>query len=152
GGHSLLATQVVTRIRATFGVELPLRAVFEAPMLRAQARRIGELRVAGEGAPTGPIPRADRAAPLPLSFAQERLWFIDQLDRGSAAYTVPLARELRGALDVAALERALGEVVHRHEPLRTVFAQDGDDPTQIVHPFAGFHLPVEDLTAQAGEE
>ncbi|HEX6747472.1 MAG TPA: amino acid adenylation domain-containing protein [Longimicrobium sp.] len=152
GGHSLLATQVVTRVRAAFGVELPLRAVFEAPVLRAQARRIAELRLAGEGAPAGPIPRADRARPLPLSFAQERLWFIDQLEPGNAAYNVPVALELRGALDVAALERALGEVVRRHEPLRTVFAHDGDAPTQVVQPFAGFPLPVADLTSLQGDE
>jgi amino acid adenylation domain-containing protein len=152
GGHSLLATQAVSRVRAVFGVELPLRAVFESPVLREQARRIGELRAAGGGAPMGPIPRADRSAPLPLSFAQERLWFIDQLDPGSAAYNVPLALGLHGALDAAALERALGEVVHRHEPLRTVFAQEGDAPVQVVRPFDGFHLPLTDLAALREDE
>ncbi|HEU0298364.1 MAG TPA: amino acid adenylation domain-containing protein, partial [Longimicrobium sp.] len=152
GGHSLLATQLVSRVRRTFGVEMPLRAVFEAPVLREQARRVAMLRAQGEGAPAGDIPRADRDRPLPLSFAQERLWFIDQLEPGSAAYNVPLALELRGPLDTAALERALGEIVRRHEPLRTVFAVRDDRPVQVIHPFAGFPLSLVDLTALAGEE
>jgi amino acid adenylation domain-containing protein len=152
GGHSLLATQAVSRIRALFGVELPLRALFEAPVLRAQARRIAAQRAAGGGAPAGPIPRADRSAPLPLSFAQERLWFIDQLDPGSPAYNVPLALDLRGPLDPAALERALGEIVRRHEVLRTVFAAaEGGEPVQVVRPFDGFRLAVVDLTASTGD-
>ncbi|HEU4561203.1 MAG TPA: amino acid adenylation domain-containing protein, partial [Longimicrobium sp.] len=152
GGHSLLATQLVSRIRQTFSVEMPLRAVFEAPVLREQARRIAVLRAQGEGAPVGDIPRADRTRPLPLSFAQERLWFIDQLEPGSAAYNVPLALDLPGPLDTAALERALGEIVHRHEPLRTVFAVRNDEPVQVIQPFAGFPLPVADLTTLSGDE
>jgi len=152
GGHSLLATQLVSRVRATFGVELPLRAVFEAPTLREQAARVAALRAQGQGAPAGEIPRADRAAPLPLSFAQERLWFIDQLEPGSAAYNVPMALDLAGALDVPALERALGEIVRRHEALRTVFALRDDQPVQVIHPFTAFHLPVDDLTALPGDE
>ena len=158
GGHSLLATQVASRVRAAFGMELPLRAMFEAPTVRALARRIAGERAAGEGAPAGPIPRADRARPLPLSFAQERLWFIDQLDPGSAAYNVPLALDLRGGVDPAALERALGEIVRRHEALRTTFREQGTGdggqpagPVQVIHPFAGFHLPLVDLRTEAWE-
>ncbi|MFL5384952.1 MAG: amino acid adenylation domain-containing protein, partial [Longimicrobiaceae bacterium] len=151
GGHSLLATQVASRVRATFGVELPLKVMFEAPTLRALARRIAGLRAVDEGAPAGPIPRADRAQPLPLSFAQERLWFIDQLDPGSAAYNVPLALDLRGDFDHAALERALGEIVRRHEALRTVFRAEAERPVQIVVPFAGFQLPLVDLGANSGD-
>jgi len=152
GGHSLLATQVVSRVRAVFGVEMPLRAVFEAPVLRDQARRVAALRGQGEGAPTGGIPVTDRDQPLPLSFAQERLWFIDQLEPDSAAYNVPLALDLAGPLDAAALERALGEIVRRHEPLRTVFAATDDAPVQVVLPFTGFHLQTVDLTASANEQ
>jgi amino acid adenylation domain-containing protein len=152
GGHSLLATQVVSRVRSVFGVEMPLRAVFEHPVLRDQARHVGVLRGQGEGAPAGGIPRADRTAPLPLSFAQERLWFIDQLEPGSAAYNVPLALDLAGPVDAAALERAIGEIVRRHEPLRTVFAATDDAPVQVVRPFAGFHLATLDLTASADEK
>ncbi|HET7230272.1 MAG TPA: amino acid adenylation domain-containing protein, partial [Longimicrobium sp.] len=152
GGHSLLATQLVSRIRSAFGVEMPLRAVFEAPVLAAQARRIAALRAEGGGAPAGEIPRADRTRPLPLSFAQERLWFIDQLEAGSAAYNVPLALDLAGELDAAALERSLGEIIRRHESLRTVFSVRNDEPVQMIRPFGGFHLPIADLTSFPADE
>ncbi|HEX8318267.1 condensation domain-containing protein, partial [Longimicrobium sp.] len=93
-----------------------------------------------------PIEPAGRDRRLPLSFAQERLWFIDRLEPGSAAYNIPAAARLAGALDGAALERALGEIVRRHEVLRTVFAEVDGSPVQVVQPFGGFHLPVEDLS------
>jgi len=152
GGHSLLATQLVSRVRQAFGVEMPLRAVFEAPVLRDQATRIAALRGEGEGAPAGGIPHADRSQPLPLSFAQERLWFIDQLEPGSAAYNVPLALDLVGRLDVAALERALGEIVRRHESLRTVFSVRDDRPVQSILSSISFPLPLADLRALPGDE
>jgi amino acid adenylation domain-containing protein len=167
GGHSLLAMQVAARIHQRMGVQLPLRTLFDAPRLADMAAKIdqarnggvaeeegigGEVSARGEGAPAGDIPRADRDRPLPLSFAQERLWFIDQLEPGSAAYNVPLALDLRGALDTAALERALGEIVRRHEPLRTVFAVRDDQPVQVIHPFTGFPLALIDLTGLAADE
>ncbi|HEX2079665.1 MAG TPA: amino acid adenylation domain-containing protein, partial [Longimicrobium sp.] len=89
----------------------------------------------------------ERTGALPLSFAQERLWFIDRLEPGSAVYNIPVAWRLGGALDEAALERALGEIVRRHEALRTVFAEADGSPVQVVAPFGGFALPVEDLSA-----
>ncbi|HSU14720.1 MAG TPA: amino acid adenylation domain-containing protein [Longimicrobium sp.] len=125
GGHSLLGIRVVSRVAARLGVELPLRAVFEAPTVRALARRVAEARVESEGAPAGIIPPADRAAPLPASFAQERMWFLQQLDPRSPAYNVALALRLSGALDGNALHRALAEIVRRHEVLRTVFREQG---------------------------
>ncbi len=146
GGHSLLATRVVSRIREGFGVELPLRAVFEHPTLAGLAERVEAERRAG-------VPRLPMVAPvertgaLPLSFAQERLWFLDRLNPGSAAYNIPAALRLRGALDAAALERALGETIRRHEVLRTTFRDADGVPAQVVAPFTGFHLPVEDLSA-----
>ncbi|HSU17608.1 non-ribosomal peptide synthetase [Longimicrobium sp.] len=153
GGHSLMATQVVSRVRSLLGVELPMRAVFESPVLRDQARRLGALRGAGEMEQAGDAApaRTEAAGALPLSFAQERLWFIDRMEPGSAAYNVPAVLDVTGPLDVAALERALGEIVRRHEPLRTVFAIEGDAPVQVVQPFTGFHLPVTDLSRLPAE-
>ncbi|HEU0054821.1 MAG TPA: amino acid adenylation domain-containing protein, partial [Longimicrobium sp.] len=93
-----------------------------------------------------PVVPTERTGALPLSFTQERLWFLDRLEPGSAVYNIPMARRLGGALDEAALERALGEIVRRHEALRTVFAEVGGSPVQVIAPFGGFALPVEDLS------
>ena len=103
GGHSLLATQVVGRLRAATQLELPLRALFEAPTPAALSRRMRAMQRAAEA----PIVAAPRDGVLPLSFAQERLWFLTQLDADSATYHIPAALRLQGALDIAALERSL---------------------------------------------
>ncbi|HEX8273555.1 MAG TPA: amino acid adenylation domain-containing protein, partial [Longimicrobiaceae bacterium] len=144
GGHSLLATRAVSRVRQVFGVEVPLRALFEGPTVAELAGRVDELRRAGAPA-LPPVAPAGRAGPLPLSFAQERLWFLDRLQPDSALYNVPMALRLGGALDVAALETALGEIVRRHEALRTVFRGTDAGPVQVIRPFAGFTLAVRDL-------
>ncbi|HEU4559707.1 MAG TPA: condensation domain-containing protein, partial [Longimicrobium sp.] len=146
GGHSLLATRVVSRIRAVFGVELPLRALFEGPTVAEMAGRVEEMRRAGLPV-LPPVLPTGRTGALPLSFAQERLWFIDRLEPGSAVYNVPIAWHLGGALDERALERALGEVVRRHEALRTVFTEVDGSPVQVIASFGGFALPVHDLSA-----
>jgi amino acid adenylation domain-containing protein len=145
GGHSLLATRVVSRIREVFSVELPLRALFEGPTVAELAGRVEEMRRAELPVLPAVVP-VERTRPLPLSFAQERLWFIDRLDPGSAVYNIPGAWRLAGALDVDALERALGEIVRRHEALRTAFAEVDGSPVQVIAPFTGFTLPVEDLS------
>ncbi|HST57241.1 MAG TPA: amino acid adenylation domain-containing protein, partial [Longimicrobium sp.] len=145
GGHSLLATRVVSQVREAFGVELPLRALFEGPTVAELAGRMEEMRRA-ELPVLPPVVPVDRTGALPLSFAQERLWFIDRLDPGSAVYNIPVAWRLGGALDVDALERSLGEIVRRHEALRTTFAEVDGSPVQVVAPFVGFALPVEDLS------
>ncbi|HEX2081445.1 MAG TPA: amino acid adenylation domain-containing protein, partial [Longimicrobium sp.] len=145
GGHSLLATRVVSRVRQVFGVEVPLRALFEGPTVAELAGRVEALRRA-ELPVLPPVVPTERTGALPLSFAQERLWFIDRLEPGSAVYNIPVARRLGGALDEAALERALGEIVRRHEALRTVFAEVDGSPMQMIAPFGGFALPVEDLS------
>ncbi|HYR09422.1 MAG TPA: amino acid adenylation domain-containing protein, partial [Longimicrobium sp.] len=145
GGHSLLATRVVSRVRAVFAVELPLRALFEGPTVAEMAVRVGEMRRAGLPV-LPPVVPAERTGPLPLSFAQERLWFLDRLEPGSTTYNIPAAWRLGGALDVAALERSLSEIVRRHEALRTVFAEVDGSAVQVVAPFGGFALPVEDLS------
>jgi amino acid adenylation domain-containing protein len=145
GGHSLLATRVVSRVRAVFAIELPLRALFERPTVAELAGRVEEMRRA-ELPVLPPVVPVERAGALPLSFAQERLWFLDRLEPGSAVYNIPVARRLGGALDEAALERALGEIVRRHEALRTVFTEVDGSPVQVIAPFDGFALPVEDLS------
>ncbi|HVG46074.1 MAG TPA: amino acid adenylation domain-containing protein, partial [Longimicrobium sp.] len=144
GGHSLLATRVVSRIRAVFEVELPLRAIFEGPTVAELADAVEALR--REGVPVlPPVLPAGRERPLPLSFAQERLWFLDRLEPDSALYNLRVPLRLEGALDAAALERALGEIVRRHDVLRTTFGEVEGAPVQVVAPFAGFTLPVEEV-------
>ncbi|HEV2735528.1 MAG TPA: condensation domain-containing protein, partial [Longimicrobiaceae bacterium] len=145
GGHSLLATRVVSRIRAAFGVDVPLRAVFEAPDLAGLAERVdAEVRAgAGMGAP--PLVPVPRDRPLPASFAQQRLWFIQQMEPASSAYNMRYALRLRGPLDVGAMARALDALRARHESLRTVFAFADGVPVQVVEPALPRPLPVEDL-------
>jgi amino acid adenylation domain-containing protein len=128
-----------------FGVELPLRALFEGPTVAELAGRVEEIRRA-ELPVLPPVVPTGRTGALPLSFAQERLWFIDRLEPGSAVYNVPVAWRLGGALDEAALERSLSEIVRRHESLRTVFREVDGSPVQVIAPFGGFVLPVEDLS------
>ncbi|HYH79832.1 MAG TPA: condensation domain-containing protein, partial [Longimicrobium sp.] len=154
GGHSLLATQLVSRVREAFRTELPLRAVFEAPTLAELARRVEALRAETLGdagaPPLVPVPRD--GSPLPLSFAQQRLWFIEQLEPGSTAYHMPSALRLRGPLDARTLERALGEVVRRHEALRTTFGETEGVPFQVVHPAGAARLELTDLSRLAAGE
>ncbi|NPC83010.1 non-ribosomal peptide synthase/polyketide synthase, partial [Pyxidicoccus fallax] len=153
GGHSLLATQLVSRVRTAFGVELPLRAVFESPTLSGLSQRISALQgggAAGHQAP--PLLPAPRTGPLPLSFAQQRLWFIDQLDPGSVAYNLPAAVRLSGTLDVSALERALQALIARHESLRTTFATQDGEAVQRIHEPASSPLPQVDLSTLPPEQ
>ncbi|HEX6912007.1 MAG TPA: amino acid adenylation domain-containing protein, partial [Longimicrobium sp.] len=136
GGHSLIATQLVSRARQAFGVELPLRVVFESPTLAAMAEQVdGALRAAAGGTAVPPlVPTVTEGVDLPLSFAQEGLWFVDRLDPGSSVYNVPFTTRLRGPLDAAALERALDEIVRRHGALRTRFVEVDSWPVQRVLP------------------
>ncbi len=145
GGHSLLATRVVARAREAFGVDVELGLLFEAPSAAALAARVDALLRDGAGMQAPPLVPAPRDGELPLSFAQQRLWFIDRLQPGSPAYNIPAALRIRGPLDDAALERALGELVRRHEALRTTFASTGGRAVQVVHPAGGFTLPRLDL-------
>ncbi|MET0648994.1 MAG: amino acid adenylation domain-containing protein, partial [Pyrinomonadaceae bacterium] len=145
GGHSLLATQVVSRVRKALRVELPLRSLFESPTVAGLALSVEHELQSGEASAPPEIERVPRGGPLPLSFAQQRLWFLDQLDPGSALYNVPTVLRLAGPLDVAAFEKSLGEVVRRHEILRTTFAMRDGSPVQVIAPPGPWNLPVEDL-------
>jgi amino acid adenylation domain-containing protein len=149
GGHSLMATQVVSRVREAFGVDLPLAAVFEEPTVAHLAARVESLLRADARTELPPLEPALRDGELPLSFAQERLWFLDQIDPGSPAYNIPLALCLTGALDAGALAAALRALVDRHETLRTRFAPPrsvAGQPFQIVDAeAAGFDLSLVDL-------
>jgi amino acid adenylation domain-containing protein len=147
GGHSLLAMQVIARVRELFGVEVPLRALFEAPTVAALAAQVEALRRGGGPAGPPPLRRAERRGPAPLSFAQQRLWLVDRMEPGSAAYNVPAAVRLRGALDADALERALAELARRHEMLRTRFPQAEGAPVQVVDAPAPVPLARADLGA-----
>ncbi|HEY0783847.1 MAG TPA: condensation domain-containing protein, partial [Thermoanaerobaculia bacterium] len=154
GGHSLLATQVVSRVREVFEVELPLARLFAAPSVVEAARAIDALRADGaaQASPIVPRPR-EGGAPLPLSFAQERLWFLDRLQSheqaGNAVYNLPLVLRLEGEVDLPALAAAFAAIVRRHEGLRTVFPERDGEPVQEVRPAddAPWPLPEIDLSA-----
>ncbi|MBG1265874.1 non-ribosomal peptide synthase/polyketide synthase, partial [Nostoc sp. WHI] len=144
GGHSLLATQLVSRIRNIFKVELPLRSLFAAATVAELAQEIGQLQQQDLEFTSPPIlPRAKNAE-LPLSYAQQRLWFLDQLQPNSALYNISLALHLLGTLNQAALEQSLEEIIHRHEALRTNFITADGNPTQIIQTETNWTLSITD--------
>ena len=145
GGHSLLATQVISQVRQAFQVEIPLRNIFETPTIGGLAESIEKATRTAAEVEIPPLERVSREQKLPLSFAQQRLWFLDQLDPGSTAYHVPHAVQLSGALDRAALEKSLGEIVRRHEVLRTTFAVAKGESAQVIQPAQPWLLKVTDL-------
>jgi amino acid adenylation domain-containing protein len=131
GGHSLLAAQVLTRIRRELGLDVSLGLLFEAASLGELADLVGRAGRADMGPPIEP---AALDGPLPVSFAQQRLWFLEQFTPGNVAYNVPLALRLAGPLDAPALEAALNEIVRRHASLRTRFLVQNGVPVQVVRP------------------
>src|SRR5689334_16261453 len=152
GGHSLLATQVVSRIRESFGVDMALRELFEQATIAALAARVDEALQSGTGVLAPPIVKVERSGELPLSFAQQRLWFLDQLEPESAFYNIPSAVRLSGALDREALGRSLSEIVRRHEALRTVFASVEGEPVQVIRVAEPVAIDEVDLSGLAAEE
>src|SRR6185503_8259223 len=146
GGHSLLATQVISRVRDAFGQEVALRSLFEQPTVAGLAERIEQAQRAGAGLLAPPLVRVTGAERLPLSFAQQRLWFLDQMEPGSSSYNIPAAVRLRGALDIAVMERTLSEIMRRHEVLRTRFVAVDGEPVQVIDAATPFGLEVHDLS------
>jgi len=140
GGHSLLAIRLISRVRSVFRVELSIRSLFEAPTVISLAERLGAAAGARES-----VRRMDRPAELPLSYGQQRFWFLNQIEGASATYNIPLLVRLSGELDLDALQTALGDVVARHESLRTVFPQTDGKPRQLIldGEMAQLTIPVE---------
>ena len=143
----MLATQAVSRIREVFEVDVPLGELFEAPTIAQLSEKVEALRRAGVGVEAPVLARAPRNGEMPLSFAQERLWFIDQLQPGSAAYNVAGALWMKGVLKVEQLERAINEIIRRHEVLRTTFTMSGGGrPVQVIHEYQWGDLTMVDLS------
>jgi amino acid adenylation domain-containing protein len=144
GGHSLLATQVISRIRSTFNVEIPLPQLFESANLAALATQI-EIAIQGKKKEIQPINSVSRNQNLPLSFAQQRLWFFNQFEPGSPSYNLPRAVALQGKLNIDALAASLNEIIKRHEILRTSFTISDGQPIQIISDYVNLQLPLIDL-------
>jgi acyl transferase domain-containing protein/non-ribosomal peptide synthetase component F/NRPS condensation-like uncharacterized protein len=153
GGHSLLATQLISRVREQFKVDVPLTPMFEQPTIANLALWIEKLRNEPPGPTVARISRAPRSGALPVSLAQQRLWFIEQLDPGNIAYNLLGGVRLTGKLDVTALERAFTEIIRRHESLRTTFAIGEDGiALQLIKVPEPFHLLLADLRDLSAEE
>ncbi|MEC4812262.1 MAG: amino acid adenylation domain-containing protein [Scytonema sp. PMC 1069.18] len=155
GGHSLLATKLVSRIREEFNAAFALRKVFEYPTIAGLAQEIDTLVLQNESVEktTEEIPRVTQRENLPLSFPQQRLWFLDKLEPNNPAYNIMVGFRLNGQLNQEALHRSLQEIVKRHEVLRTTFAQDTHgNPIQIIHEFQEIPLLSIDLSHWSSEE
>ncbi len=152
GGHSLLATQLISRIRDSFGVELPLNVVFETPTVSAIAERIERAKLEARYDEIPPFEKISREGELPLSFSQQRLWFLDQLEPGSPFYNIPAAFRLIGPLNIEVFERAINEVVKRHEILRTVIKTVDGKPQQVILDENRVSIPLVDLTGIAEKQ
>ena len=149
GGHSLVAVRLLSRIAQTFGVELPLSALFAQPVLHGLAQALAARLAETDGHSHAAIVSVPREQQLPLSYAQQRLWFLAQLDGASATYHIPLALRLDGALDVIALRRALDHLFARHESLRTVFvAEHGEPHAELLPSDTSLILHEHDLSRQ----
>jgi amino acid adenylation domain-containing protein len=149
GGHSLLATQLVSRVRNVFQVEVALRQLFDKPTIAGLVTEITRLKMVGEDLQSLPIARISRNETLSLSYAQQRLWFLDQLEPNSSLYNIPAAVRLRGTLDLTALTQSFSEVIRRHESLRTRFGLVNRIPVQIIDEAPEFTLSVLDLSTEA---
>ncbi|HEX6290915.1 MAG TPA: condensation domain-containing protein, partial [Herpetosiphonaceae bacterium] len=145
GGHSLLATQVVSRVREMLGVELSLRDMLESPTIADLAVAVVKARQVSPELSPPPLEPAPRDRALPLSFAQQRLWFLSQMDPTSPAYNIPNAMRVRGPLNAAALEQSLNAIVRRHEVLRSTFSAEAGQPVQLVAQTLVVPLPLVDL-------
>jgi amino acid adenylation domain-containing protein len=146
GGHSLLATQVMSRLRDSFGVEIPLRALFESPTVAGLAGRIETIRVGSGRRDAIPIGAGARVGPQPLSFAQEALWLLHQLAPDQPTFNITAAVRVAGSLEIPALGQAVDELVRRHESLRTTFEVIDGRPVQVLAPGLELVPDLADLT------
>jgi amino acid adenylation domain-containing protein len=146
GGHSLLATRVAARLRSNFTIDLPLRKLFELPTVAELAEHIDHTRRERSGAGIPPIVPVPRDRPMPLSFAQRRLWFLQKLDSKAAAYNIPATFRIEGPLNVVVLETALREIVVRHEVLRTRIIESDGEPFQQIVSCVTLTLPIIDIS------
>jgi acyl carrier protein len=152
GGHSLLATQVVSRLRRALNIELPLRTLFESPTVAALAQQSEKLSASAQPE-VSPIVRVPRDKPLPLSFAQQRLWVLDRIEPDSPLYNIPRGVRLKGTLSTKALIGALKEIVRRHETQRTTFSTGPDgQPVQVIHESLDLHVEITDLSNLSADE
>ena len=149
GGHSLVAARITARIRESFAIELPVRALLEATTVSRLADRLEAALREEHGSPLPALVALERTGALPMSFAQERLWFLEQLDDVGATYHLPLRFRLEGELDIDALERTFNELIRRHESLRTRFEMTDDGPVQVIEPDSRLELTVTDLSSFA---
>ncbi len=152
GGHSLLATQVMSRVRSAFRVELPLSVLFNAPTVAALSARVDQAMRDPQRLTTPPIVPVAHDQPQPLSFAQQRLWFLDQLQPGGVAYNIPAAVRMVGPLQIAALQHSLQTIVARHQALRTTFETVNDEPMQVIAPTLELPLPIIDLSEHRADQ
>ncbi|BCA53908.1 hypothetical protein W02_10480 [Nitrospira sp. KM1] len=152
GGHSLMATQVMSRVRASFKIELPLRSLFDHPTVGEFAAAIGRALADGEQLAAPPLVPMVESAQAPLSFAQQRIWFLSEMDPEKGNYNLPFALRLEGALDRDALERSILEVIRRHKTLRTTFPSSDGAPFQAVVPPETFAMTDEDLSGLPEQE
>ncbi|ETK21803.1 non-ribosomal peptide synthetase [Pseudomonas sp. FH1] len=147
GGHSLLATQIISRTRQACDVELPLRTLFEASELGAFVEQVGLIQASGQRNQQTAIAKVDRSQPVPLSYSQQRMWFLWQMEPDSPAYNVGGMARLRGVLDVGRFEAALQALIMRHETLRTTFPSVDGVAYQKVSPQTGLRMDWQDFSA-----
>ena len=146
GGHSLLIPRVTTRLHELFGVELPMRALFDYPRISELAEKITSLRGTSSAAAEIPLVRVSRDGPLPLTFAQESLWAIGQINPDTAAYNIPRALRLKGTLVVEALQASIDNIVSRHEVLRTIFPSQNGKAVSLINSELRVLLSIDDLS------
>jgi amino acid adenylation domain-containing protein len=152
GGHSLMATQVVSRVREVLQVEVSVREVFEKPTIAEIAQHIEEVIRAGQQQMEPALVAMSRAGRSPLSFGQQRLWFLDQLEGGGNTYNIPIGIRMEGRLNLETLGQSFNQIIRRHEVLRTVFGSEDGEPVQLIQPYESRAVQLIDLSELSGEQ